>query len=209
MWLKCEWSTDWERLSIVFCLVVADYYITDAVWSNDIKDITLREVSVTSFPSWHAWAQELERKSTSTYHWLSLLDQEEWKAQKCQTLGAAVHVIVLVCWLETEHWLSRDSQCLQCAFCFVPAHAKFAHEFLTLFTGLVQLIFSFFLNWFHTIWFYCSHTFHSFLSQITLCFSSGSKGIITARSHVFCLTGTAALHCGHTFVGGILTANSQ
>jgi len=29
------------------------------------------------------------------------------------------------------------------------------------------------------------------------------------RSHVFRLTGTAALHCGHTFVGGILTANSQ
>ena len=25
------------------------------------------------------------------------------------------------------------------------------------------------------------------------------------RSHVFCLTGTAALHCGHTFVGDILT----
>ena len=29
------------------------------------------------------------------------------------------------------------------------------------------------------------------------------------RSHVFRLTGTAALHCGHTFVGGILTANGQ
>ena len=27
------------------------------------------------------------------------------------------------------------------------------------------------------------------------------------RSNVFCLTGTAALHCGHTFVGGMLTAN--
>ena len=29
------------------------------------------------------------------------------------------------------------------------------------------------------------------------------------HSHVFHLTGTAALHCGHTFIGGILTANSQ
>ena len=29
------------------------------------------------------------------------------------------------------------------------------------------------------------------------------------RSHVFRLTGTAALHCGHTFVGGIVTANGQ
>ena len=29
------------------------------------------------------------------------------------------------------------------------------------------------------------------------------------RSHVFRLTDTAALHCGHTFVGGILTANAN
>ena len=29
------------------------------------------------------------------------------------------------------------------------------------------------------------------------------------RSHVFRLTGTAALHCGHNFVGGILTANGE
>ena len=43
--------------------------------------------------------------------------------------------------------------------------------------------------------------FHSFLSQITLCFSFGSKDMITAF-HVFRLTpGTAALHCEHTFVG--------
>ena len=28
-----------------------------------------------------------------------------------------------------------------------------------------------FPSWFHTIWFYCSYTFHRFLSQITLCFS--------------------------------------
>ena len=33
-----------------------------------------------------------------------------WKALKCQTLGAAVHVIVLVCWLEsiTVSCLSHD-----------------------------------------------------------------------------------------------------
>ena len=29
-------------------------------------------------------------------------------------------------------------------------------------------------------WFYCSHTFHSFLSQITLCFLFGSKDMIIA-----------------------------
>ena len=49
--------------------------------------------------------------------------QYKWKALKCQTLGASVHVIML-----TRR--SRDS-CLPCAFCFVPACAKFVHEFLT------------------------------------------------------------------------------
>ena len=85
--------------------------------------------------------------------------------------------------------------CLPCTFCFVPTYAKFAHEFPTL-TTLVQLIFSF-LSWFHTVWYisYC------FLSQITLCFSFGSKDMITAFT---CLHLT-----GHTFVGSILTANGQ
>ena len=83
--------------------------------------------------------------------------------------------------------------CLPCIL-FVPAYAKFAHDFLTLFTGLVQLVFSF------PSWFHCSHTFHSFyLDQKTW----------SQRSHVFRLTGTAVLHSGHTFVGGILTANGQ
>ena len=41
----------------------------------------------------------------------------------------------------------------------------------------------------------------------TLYFSFGSKDYSV---HVFRLTGTAALHCGHTFVGGILpTANNR
>ena len=48
------------------------------------------------------------------------------------------------------------------------------------FTGLVQLNIFSFPSWFHTIWFYCSHAFHNFPSQITLCFSFGSKDIITA-----------------------------
>ena len=74
---------------------------------------------------------------------------------------------------------------------FRLSHACHAHSVLFLpiqslltsfwrsFTGLVQLIFSF-PSWFHTIWFYWSHTFHSFLSQITFCFSFGSKDMITA-----------------------------
>ena len=55
----------------------------------------------------------------------------QWKALKCQTLGKAVHVIVLVCWLEsiTVSWLSHACH----AHYFVPAYAKFAHKFLTLF----------------------------------------------------------------------------
>ena len=70
-------------------------------------------------------------------------------------------------------------------------------------TSLVQLIFSF-PSWFHTIWFYCSHMFHIFLLQITLCFSFGSKDMITA---FICLPSysSAVLHCEHTFLGGILT----
>ena len=74
---------------------------------------------------------------------------------------------------------------------FRLSHACHAHSVLFLpmqslltgfwrsFTGLVQLIFSF-PSWFHSIWFYCSHTFHNFLSQITLRFSFGSKDMITA-----------------------------
>ena len=70
-------------------------------------------------------------------------------------------------------------------------------------TGLVQLIFSF-PSWFHTIWFYCSHTFHSFLSQLHSAFRL-DWNTWSQCSHVFRLTDTAALHCGHSFVGGILT----
>ena len=108
----------------------------------------------------------------------STISVKQWKALKCQTLGAAVHVIVLVWWLEIDHCLVTLSYLL-CAFCFVSACTKFAHEFLPdAFERVVQLIFSF-PSWFHTIWFYCSHAFHSFLSQITLCFSFGSKDKIT------------------------------
>ena len=37
----------------------------------------------------------------------------KWKALKCQTLGTAAHVIVLVCWLEIHHCLVTLS-CLPC-----------------------------------------------------------------------------------------------
>ena len=130
----------------------------------------------------------------------------KWKALKCQTLGAAVHVIGLVCWLEIDHCLVTVSY-LPSVFCFVSACVKFAHEFLTLFERLVQLIFSF-PSWFHTIWFYCSHAFQSFLSQITLCFWSKDSiaftGLPSYRYRNFTLR--AYLCWGHTYS---LTANDE
>ena len=83
------------------------------------------------------------------------------------------------CVLTKNRSRSCDSLILASTFCFVSAYAKFAHKFQTLFERLVQLIFSF-PSWFHSIWFYCSHAFHSFLLQITLCFSFGLKDMITA-----------------------------
>ena len=59
--------------------------------------------------------------------------------------------------------MQSSLSCLPCAFCFVPALQSLLTSFWRFFTGLVQLIFGF-SSWFHTIWFYCSHTFHNFLS---------------------------------------------
>ena len=48
----------------------------------------------------------------------------KWKALKCQTLGAAVDVIVLVCWVEIDHCLVTIS-CLSCAlFCSCPCNVR-------------------------------------------------------------------------------------
>ena len=125
--------------------------------------------------------------------------------------------------------LHHATSCLLCAFYLALSSAQFAQRFQTLscasvlfqpmqrsltsfwrsFTGLVQFIFGF-PSWFHTIWFYCSHTFHSFSRKLHSAFHLDRK-TWSQRSHVFRLTGTAALHCGHTctFVGGILTANGE
>ena len=65
---------------------------------------------------------------------------------------------------------------------FLPMQSSLT-SFWRSFTGLVQLIFSF-PSWFYTIWFYCCHTFHSFLTQITFCFSFGSKDMITAFTYL-------------------------
>jgi len=116
----------------------------------------------------------------------------KWKALKCQTLGAAVHVIVLVCWLEIDHCLMTLSY-LPSGFCFVSA-----------FERLVQLIFSF-PSWFHIIWFYCSHAFHSFLANYTLLFIWIERHDHSVHMSSILQVQQLNLHCGHTFVGGILT----
>ena len=135
---------------------------------------------------------------------LAVYLHSKWKALKCQTLGAAVHVIGLVCWLEIDHCLVTLSY-LPSVFCFVSACVKFAHEFLTLFERLVQLIFSFPI-WFHTIWFYCSHAFQSFLSQSTLCFWSKDSIAFTGLPSYRSFTLRAYLCWGHTYS---LTANDE
>ena len=65
----------------------------------------------------------------------------QWKALKCQTLSAAVHVIVLVCWLEIDHCLVTLMLAM-CIVLFLPMQSSFT-SFWRSFTGLVQLIFSF------------------------------------------------------------------
>ena len=90
-------------------------------WIRESKDTyKKKEVDMFVWGSWKKWYLTLLVLT-------NLLLQLQWKALKCQTLGAAVHIIVLVCWLEliTVSWLSHA--------CHAPAYAKFTHEFLTLF----------------------------------------------------------------------------
>ena len=91
----------------------------------------------------------------------------------------AIHILFCSClWTVC----SKVSDSLMLALCILFCSCVIQSSltsFWRSFTDLVQLIVSF-PSWFHTIWFYWSHTFHSFLSQITLCFSFGWKDMITA-----------------------------
>ena len=109
-----------------------------------------------------------------------------------------MHVILLVCWLKsiTASWLSHA--CHAHSVLFLPMQSSLTN-FWRSFTGLVQLIFSF-PCWFHTI--------IAFSRKLHSAFRLDRK-TWSQRSHVFHLTSTAALHCGHTFVGGIFTANGE
>ena len=99
-----------------------------------------------------------------------------------------------------DHCLATLS-CLPCALfcsCLFKVRSRISD---VLSQALCNL--SSFPSWFHAIWF--SHTFHSFL-KLCSAFRLDRK-TWSQRSHVFNLTGTAVLHCGHTFVGGRFTAN--
>ena len=137
---------------------------------------------------------------------IHLESYKQWKALKCQTLSAAVHVIVLMCWLEsiTVSWLSNACH----AHCCVPTSftcALFCSDALS--QALRNLSLAFLVDFtlsdstavIRFIAF--SHKLHSAFCLDRKTWSQGS--------HVFRLTGTAALHCGDSFVGGILTANGQ
>ena len=125
----------------------------------------------------------------------------QWKALKCQTLGAAVHVIVLVFWLQTEHCLVTLS-CLPCALfrscpCKVCSRVSDA-----LSQALCNLSLPFLAN------FMLSDSTAPIRFVVRLLSRANytllDRKTRLQRSHVFRLTGTEALHCRHTFVGGIL-----
>ena len=103
--------------------------------------------------------------------------------------------------------LSRDSLMLAMRIVlFLPMQSSLT-SFWHSFTGLVQLIFSF-PRWSDSTApiRFIGELFS--LTNYTLLFLFGSKDKITVFT---CLrfTGTAALHSGHTFGGGILTANGE
>ena len=76
--------------------------------------------------------------------WVFLCETTVMKALKCQTLGAAVHVNILVCWLEIDHCLMTLVLATLSvhSVLFLPMQSSFT-SFWHSFTVLVQLIFSF------------------------------------------------------------------
>ena len=114
--------------------------------------------------------------------------------------GTSVVFIFLV--FISGDWKPGNEVMSASPWCFLPMQSLLT-SFWSSLTGLVQLTFSF-PSWFD-MWYYCSHTFLSFL-KLNSAFRLDRK-TWSQRSYVFRLTGTAALHCGYTFVGGILTVD--
>ena len=104
----------------------------------------------------------------------------------------------------TRNWsLSRDTLMLAMyiLFCSCPCKVR-SRVSDALSQTLCNLSLAFLADFtLSRFWYYCSHTFHSFLSQITLCFSERHDHSI----HMSSVLQVQQLHCGHTFVGGILT----
>ena len=105
-----------------------------------IYGICMQEFLITHLDNirWHWKTDEHSQLPNTTNN-----NERHWSAkpsaQQCMWL---YHV----CWLENRSL-------------FLPMQSSL-RSFWNSFTGLVQLIFSF-SSWFHTIWFYCSHMFHS------------------------------------------------
>ena len=74
----------------------------------------------TKFYNWKKFCDTRSRFSWLPDSYVANLRIYKWKALKCQTLGAAVHVIVLVCWLEsiTVSWTIEAVMLARCVwFC--------------------------------------------------------------------------------------------
>ena len=80
--------------------------------------------------------------------------QKSWENWACAAMTSSLASVVALPWYERS----------------------IANEFLS--QALCNLSSAFLADF--TFWFYCSHTFLSFLSQNTLCFSFGSKNMIPA-----------------------------
>ena len=123
----------------------------------------------------------------------------QWKALKCQTLSVAVDVIVLVC-----RSLSRDSFMLAMHILFCSCPCKVRSQVSDALSQALYNLSLAFLADFTLSDSIALIRFIAFSRKLRSAFRLDWK-TWSQRSHVFCLTGTAVLHCGHTFVGGILT----
>ena len=104
------------------------------------------------------------------------------------------------CVLTRNRSPSRDSLMLamRICFCLCKVHSRICDA---LWQALCNLSSAFLADF--TLWFYCSHMFYS-LANYTLLFiwiERPDHGVHMSSV----LQVTVALHCGHTFVGGILT----
>ena len=126
-----------------------------------------------------------------------------WKALKGQTLGASVHVIALVCWLSCVVTFLLAMRILFCS-CRCKVHSGISEALSQALYNLSLVCLADFTLSYSTALIHFIAFFHKLHSAFPLDQRTWSE-----RSHVFCLTGTAALHCGHTFAYLLPMANNR